>query len=415
MANAGTILIIGTCDTKGDEIAFMCECVTGDGGQPLVMDVSVLGDPPFDVAFSKHDVAAAAGTDNAAIIELGDENHAMTKTAEGASNLAVQLYSQGKIDAVVILGGTMGTDLALDVAAALPLGVPKVILSTVAFSPLLPPDRIAPDLIMMLWAGGLYGLNSICKASLSQAVGAALGAARVGTERDMRRPLVAISALGLTSLKYHKTLKPALEARGFEVAVFHATGMGGRAIEQLAAQGALAAVLDFCLVEVSDHALGSPVHAGAGRLSSAGRTGTPQMAAAGGVSLVDALPWSDIPEQLAGREFHQHNRLITCAMITPDERRIAARAIAEKLNAAEGETIFFNTLQGIDEWDREGGPLHDPEGLRALTDEFSSAVRPERLRNLDCHINDAMFSETVLEVFDEWLERGIVSAAQRPV
>lgn len=408
MARPINILIIGTCDTKADEIRFMCECVTGDGARPLVMDVSVLGEPPFEVAFSKHDVAAAAGSSNAAIIALGDENHAMTKTAEGASNLALQLQAQGEIDAVVILGGTMGTDLALDVAAALPLGVPKVILSTVAFSPLLPPDRIAPDLTMMLWAGGLYGLNSVCKASLSQAVGAALGAVRVAHQRDSQRPLVAISALGLTSLKYHKAIKPALEARGFEVAVFHATGMGGRAIEQLAGQGKLAAVLDFCLVEVSNHALGSPVNAGVQRLTAAGRTATPQMAAAGGVSLVDALPWTQLPAQLAGREFHQHNRLITSAMLTPEERRLAARAIAEKLNAASGETVFFNTLGGVDEWDREGAPLHDPPGLHALTDEFSKALEPGLVRDLDCHINDEMFSDTVVATFDEWLERGIV-------
>ena len=150
-----TILIVGTADTKDDELQFMKQCIQDQGGNPAVMDVGVLGDPTFEVEYSKHEVAAAANTTNQAIIDLGDENKAVTKTAEGAANLAKQLCAAGKIDGVLMLGGTMGTDLSLDVANALPFGFPKFIVTTIAFSHLIPPERLSPDLMMILWLGGI--------------------------------------------------------------------------------------------------------------------------------------------------------------------------------------------------------------------------------------------------------------------
>ena len=154
-----TILIIGTADTKSDEILFMKSCVEAQNGNVKIMDVGVLGDPPFTPDYSKHDVAKFANTSNKDIIALGHENLAMTKTAEGAAALTRKLYDDGLIDGMIALGGSMGTDLALDTAAALPLGVPKYVVSTIAFSHLIPPERITPDLTMMLWSGGLYGFK----------------------------------------------------------------------------------------------------------------------------------------------------------------------------------------------------------------------------------------------------------------
>ncbi len=155
--------------------------------------------------------------------------------------------------AMLALGGTMGTDLSFDVASSLLLGVPKVVLSTVAFSHLIPPDRITPDLMMVLWAGGLYGLNSLCKSALAQAAGAAVGAMKAAQPPRFDRPLIGMTSLGKSCLSYMVHLKPALELRGFEVVVFHTTGMGGRAFEALAEQGQFAAVLDLSLQELANH------------------------------------------------------------------------------------------------------------------------------------------------------------------
>ena len=275
-----TILIAGTYDTKDAELAYLADVIRGQGGGVLTMDVSVLGDPSQPTDISKHQVAEAGGSSIQAAIDSGDENTAMQIMARGSAAKALELYRAGSIDGVIVLGGTMGTDLALDLCAALPLGVPKYIVSTVSFSPLMPPERIPADVQMILWAGGLYGLNSVCKASLSQAAGAVLGAARAVEPPKRERPLIGMTSFGKTVLRYMVTLKPALEDRGYEVAVFHATGMGGRAFESLASEGAFAAVMDFAPQEVTNHLFGG-LSAGADRMTNAGASGTPQLVAPG--------------------------------------------------------------------------------------------------------------------------------------
>lgn len=401
------ILLIGTADTKADELLFMKRCIADGGGTALVMDVGVLGRPTFEVEIGNAEVARAAGTTIEAVAALGDENAAMTRMAAGAVALALALYAEGQVHGVLALGGTMGTDLALDVTGALPLGMPKFVVSTVAFSHLIPPERLAPDLMMILWAGGLYGLNGICRSILSQAAGAILGACRTVERPADPRPMVAISSLGKSCLQYMVTLKPALEARGYEVAVFHCTGMGGRAIESLARQRRFAAVLDLCLQEVGNEAHGSVVTSGADRLEGAGLHGIPQIVAPGGIDMIDMQTWKPVREDYRDRPYHAHNRLIASVLMTPAERRAAARLVAAKLARASGPTAFVSPLRGIEAWDRPGEGLHDPEGLAAFSDEIRRSVAaPVRLVEIDAHINDPLFTDTVLGIFDEWVREG---------
>ena len=183
-----TILVVGTYDTKDDELNYICSCIKGQGGKVLTMDVSVLGDPSAPTDISKHDVAAAAGSSIQQAIDAGDENAAMQIMAAGCATLTAQRFAKGDFDGVVVLGGTMATDLALDCTNALPLGVPKYIVSTVSFSPLIPVDRLSADTQMILWAGGLYGLNDICKSSLSQAAGGCLGCSSCGGSPSKEAP-----------------------------------------------------------------------------------------------------------------------------------------------------------------------------------------------------------------------------------
>lgn len=404
-----TILIIGTADTKADELQYMKSCMEQLGGQASIMDVGVLGDPPFGVEYSKHDVAAAAKTTNADIIALGDENLAMAKTAEGAANLTLSLYKSGKIDGVMALGGSMGTDLALDVCSVLPLGVPKFVVSTISYSHLLPPDRIPPDLMMILWAGGLYGLNDICKTTLSLASGAVWGAAQSAKRPEKKRPVVGMTSLGKSCLKYMVRLKPELDKRGFDLTVFHITGMGGRAFESLTEQGEFVAVMDFGLQEVVNEMLGSVVSAGKDRLEAAGKTGIPQLVAPGCVDLCDVQDWKPLPEKFQERPYHAHNRLLGSFALDEAERRQSARLIAQKLNAANSPTTLFLPLQGIEEWDRPGEGLHDKAGLDAFFEEIKKHVKsPVKTIELDCHINDEPFVQAVLAVFDEWVASGII-------
>jgi uncharacterized protein (UPF0261 family) len=414
-----TILLIGTVDTKSDELNFLRDCILAQGASVLVMDVGVLGTGSCPVDITNSQVALAANSALAAITESGDENSAMTAMAEGASTLALQAVMSGKAHGVLILGGTMGTDLALDVASALPLGVPKVVLSTVAHSHLIPPERICPDLIMVLWAGGLYGLNSLCKSALAQAAGAVVGAVSARGWLDgsltaqKKKPLIGMTSLGKSCLSYMVNLKPALEARGFEVAVFHTTGMGGRAFESMAEQGLFAAVLDLSLQELANHVGGSVVTAGSSRLLGAGRAGIPQIVAPGAADMVDFAAWAEVPESLAGRSVHVHNRLIASATSPASLRKTIAKEIVQRLNQSKGATALLMPLQGVEAWDRPGEPLYDPEGLESFTQALRSEVAELNslaftYKEVDAHINDDAFCAAVLAQFDAWIAAGLI-------
>ncbi|ATG38159.1 Tm-1-like ATP-binding domain-containing protein [Phaeobacter piscinae] len=409
-----TILVIGTYDTKDDELSFLAGVIRNQGGQVLTMDVSVLGDPATPTDYSKHDVATAGDSSIQTAIDSGDENTAMQIMARGASVLAARLYSAAAFDGVIVLGGTMGTDLALDVCSALPLGVPKYIVSTVAFSPLIPAERLAPDTQMILWAGGLYGLNSVCRASLSQAAGAVLGAARAVQMPDPDKPLIGIMSLGTSALKYVIPLKPALEARGFEVAVFHATGMGGRAFESLAKQRAFACVFDFCTQELGNQIHGSAISAGADRLTNAGLAGIPQIVAPGCYDLVDVVGWQPVAEKWADHPTHAHNRLLTSVVLNTQERRQVAQAHATQLATATGPVAVILPERGLGEWDRDGADLHDSAGLARFLAELEARLPAHvAAHRIDSHINDAAFADKVLDIFDSWCAEGIISPERR--
>lgn len=409
-----TILIVGTYDTKSDELRFLGDCLERQGGATLTMDVSVLGEPNAPVSVSKHEVAAAAGSSIDAAVAAGDENEAMQIMARGAAELTSKLHREGRIDGMIALGGTMGTDLALDCARVLPIGVPKYIISTVAFSPLIPADRLSADIQMILWAGGLYGLNAICKSSLSQAAGAVLGAARAAEPAQSERPVVGMTSFGSSCLAYMKWLKPELETRGFEVAIFHATGMGGMAFENIAAEGGFAAVMDFAPQELGNWMFGSAVNSGPDRLLNAGRSGIPQIVAPGCMDLIDFVGSQELPARFTNRPFHAHNRLIKSSVLNAGERRETAREIGKRLSQSRGPVHFLLPAHGLEEWDKAGGPTHDPEGLAAFLDEARKSILPPvRMTEVDAHINDKAFSERALEIFDAWVSDGTIKAPAR--
>ncbi len=407
-----TILIIGTGDTKSEELLFMKQCIESQRAKAIVMDVGVLGDPEFNVEITRHDVAKAANTTNKEIIDLGDENKAMTKTAEGACKISRQLCDDKEIHGVLMLGGTMGTDLSLDVADALPFGFPKFIVSTVAFSHLIPPSRLSPDLMMILWSGGLYGLNSICKASLSQACGAVLGAANAVVTPKFEKPIVGMSSLGTSALKYMKFLKPELENRGYELAVFHTTGQGGRALEALAKRKRFVAVMDFSVPEVINRLWGSIVNSGEDRLENAGMAGIPQILCPGSAFFIDFPTWSKMPEKYKDRPYHAHNRLIASVTLGKDEVATSGKYMADKFNKSKDKVKVILPHHGLIEWDREGQVFHDKEVLSLFMQELKANIQPHvELVELQAHINDKVFADKVLEIFDAWVADGTIKKA----
>jgi uncharacterized protein (UPF0261 family) len=408
------ILLIGTADTKSDELLYLRERVQTAGGEVILMDVGVLAGARFRPDISNIEVARAAGTDLQALRESGDENLAMQAMAAGATALSVQAQQAGRIDGVLMLGGSMGTDLALDVAAALPLGVPKVVLSTVAHSHLIAPERVCPDLTMMLWAGGLYGLNPVCKAILSQAAGAVVGACLAAEAPASARPLVGVTSFGSSCLRYMTALKPALESRGYDVAVFHTTGMGGRAFESMAGQGLFAAVFDFSLQEISNHYGGSCVSAGPDRLRGAGNSATAQLVAPGAIDMIDFPAWGLPPAGFEDRPSHVHNRLIASATLDAKQRADVAALIVSRLSHARGPTCLLLPQKGLHAWDLPNQPLHDSQALAASLMALRQGAEQQGVKYLaiDSHINDEAFVNTALAQFDDWVAQGLVAKGQ---
>lgn len=410
-AHPRNILLIGTGDTKGEELLFLRDEIAKAGYTAQIMDVGVLREPQFKPDFDHDQVAFASGMSRGEIIALGSENLAMQKMAVGAAALAATLAKEGGIQGALAIGGTLATDLALDVMAALPLGLPKVIVSTVAFSHLIPPERISPDLSMILWAGGLWGLNTLSNVVLRQAAGAVAGAARATTDAPRwERPVVGISSFGSSVCKYVSSLKPSLEQRGYEVIVFHTTGMGGRALEALLAQRRLAAVLDLCLVEVGNNELGSDVSAGTMRLETAGHSGIPQIVAPAGLGIINVPAWKPAPHGFEERMFYTHNRLIAALPVNDHEKERIGQTIQRKLNSASSPTAFVMPMGGIDELDRPGMPFHHPAGLKILADSVKNGLREDiPFFELSAHVNDRAFADAVLDIFDRWVAEGHIA------
>ncbi len=406
-----TILIIGTYDTKDSELSFITDCIRTHGGGVIRMDVGVLGEPASKVDITKEEVAINGGSSIPELIAFNDENHAMQAMAKGASKYALDLYTQNKMHGVIILGGSMGTDLGLEVCQTLPIGVPKQVVSTVSYSPMITPTRLAADIQMTLWAGGLYGLNSICKSSLRLAAGAVLGAAKASKPWSKSKPVVGMTSFGSSVLKYMMKIYPEIVKRGFELAVFHATGMGGMAFDNLARNGVFSCVMDFAPQEMTNHVFGSVISAGDNRMLGAGISNTPQIVAPGCIDLIDFPTWQDPPDNFEGREFHTHNRLLCSGGLNAEERCMVAREICKRVSQSKAPVHFIMPKEGIQGWDKEGQPFYNPEARQALIKEFRNSCKPPvQLTEINCHINDQEFSDKALEIFDSWLEEGIIKS-----
>ena len=218
-----------------------------------------------------------------------------------------------------------------------------------------------------------------------------------------------MTSLGSVCLRYMKVLKPELERRGYDVAVFHATGMGGRAYEAVAARREFAAVFDFCIQEVTNAQNGSVVTSGPDRMENAGRAGIPQIVAPGAADMVDMPAWQATPARFEGRPYHAHNRLIASVTVSPQQRREVAQVVAAKMATARAPVAFLLPAGGIQEWDRDGEPLHEPEALDAFLAEMRAAMPASvAFTEVDAHINAPEFARKALEIFDRWVAEGIV-------
>jgi uncharacterized protein (UPF0261 family) len=398
---SGTVLLIGTLDTKGTELAFVRDLVTGRGARALVLDAGVLGEPAFAPGVSAFapDVSAAAvaeagGGSLSALRGQGDRGVALEVMARGAAGVARRLAAEGRIDAVLGLGGSSGTAIATAAMRELPAGLPKVMVSTVASGQVGPYVGVK-DVTMMYSIVDIAGLNRISRRILANAAGAVCGMLEQAVPSGDERPLVAATMFGVTTPCVER-VRAQLEEAGYEVLVFHATGSGGRAMEGLIDAGFVAGVADVTTTEWADELVGGVLTAGPERLDAAARTGVPQVVSCGALDMVNFGPRATVPAAFEGRLMHVHNPAVTLMRTTPAECARLGEIIAAKLNRSAGPTTLVLPLRGVSALDREGQAFFDPAADAALFGALREHVGGNvQLVELDLHINDPAFADAV--------------------
>ena len=393
------VVIIGTLDTKGIEVAFVRDRLKNAGLETLVVDTGSMGEPAIAPDIARDEVFKAAGSSFAAVRTAADRGNAVALAARGAAELVRRLYADGRVQGVFGLGGSAGTTIGSAAMRALPYGLPKLLVSTLASGQVQPYVGVR-DICMMHSVTDLSGLNRFTRQILANAAAAMAGMANSARPAEIStgdRPLVTATMFGVTTPCVEAARKR-VEASGYEVLVFHATGTGGRTMEAMIADGLISGVLDITTTELADELVGGVLTAGRDRLTAAALRGVPQVISLGALDMVNFGPPETVPKRFEGRRFYQHNPTITLMRTTPEENDRLGKEIAEKASAARGPTAILLPLRGVSAIDQEGGPFWWPEADRALFQSIRNWVGPSvRLIELDLHINDPAFASKAAE------------------
>jgi uncharacterized protein (UPF0261 family) len=359
-----TIALLGTLDTKGREYAFLRDRLREAGVDALVIDAGVNEPVGLEPDISREEVARAAGADSDALAAAGDRGAAVTAMAAGAEALVRELYVAGRFDGILALGGSGGSSIAAPAMRALPVGVPKLLVSTVASGDTRPYVG-AVDVTMMYSVVDISGVNSVSARIMANAAGAIAGMVKATVPPAEGRPLVAATMFGVTT-PCVTTARERLEEHGYEVLVFHATGAGGQSMEALAKDGFLAGVLDVTTTELADELVGGVLSAGPDRLEAAGAAGVPQVVSLGALDMVNFGPRESVPPQFDERNLYVHNPTVTLMRTTRDECAELGRAIGRKLSGATGPTVLFIPHGGVSMIATPGQPFYDAAADDAL-------------------------------------------------
>lgn len=389
---APTIVIIGTLDTKGSEFAFLRSQVQAHGVQTLVVDIGVLGSPAFAADIASASVAEAGGTTLEELRTAHDRGAAMASMARGAARVAQRLYAEGRLDAVIGMGGSGGSSVVAAAMQVLPLHIPKLLVSTVASGDVRPYVGIR-NITMMPALVDVAGLNRISRQIMSHAAAAIAGMARAIVPEADDKPLLAASMFGNTTACVERA-RANLETCGYEVLVFHATGTGGQMMESLISDGFIRGVLDITTTEWADELAGGILSAGPERLEAAGAAGIPQVVVPGCIDMVNFGPRATVPARYQERQLYEWNPTVTLMRTTVEENRRIGQIFAEKLNAARGPTAVLIPLRGFSILDSPGERFWEPEADRAFIQALRGDLRDGiPVEELDLNINDPQFAD----------------------
>ncbi|MEU9993823.1 Tm-1-like ATP-binding domain-containing protein [Streptomyces sp. NPDC050848] len=402
------VVLVGTLDTKGLEYGWLRARLESRGVEVIMVDAGVIGAPRIPADVSRAEVARAAGVDLDGLRSEGDRGAAVTAMARGAAEIVRRLHAEGRLHGVLALGGSGGTSIATRAMRALPLGVPKVMVSSMASGDVAPYVG-SSDITMMYSVVDIAGVNRVSAPILANAVDAVAGMAR-GFEAAAPpvpddRPLVAASMAGVTTPGVDAA-RARLTELGYEVLVFHASGAGGRTLETLAEQRLFAGVLDLTLCELADDLCGGILTAGPDRLLAAGRAGIPQVVSPGALDMVKFGPLDTVPERVLDRDVRVHNPSISVVRTTAEECAELGARVAAKLRTASGPTAVCLPLRGLSTLGAPGGPYHDPMLDEAVFDAVKDGLRgsPVDVVEFDTHLNDPTFGRAAADLLHRLIE-----------
>lgn len=395
-----TVLLMGTLDTKGPEYAYIRDRLSEMGVATLVVDAGIREPRAITPDIGRDELARAAGTTSEQLAQGNDRGAAVEAMANGAAAVVRRLFDEGRFGGVLALGGSGGSSIAAAAMRALPVGVPKLLVSTMASGDVRPYVG-AVDVTLMNSVVDIAGVNSVSAQIMANAAGAIAGMVRAGRPELQRKPTIAATMFGVTTPAVTRA-RERLEQLGYEVLVFHATGTGGQSMEALAADGFLDGVLDLTTTELADDLVGGVLSAGPDRLTAAGAAEVPQVVSLGALDMVNFGPKDTVPAAFASRNLYVHNPTVTLMRTTPEECRELGRRIGAKLSAARGPTALFVPLRGVSMIAVEGQPFHDPEADAALLDGLRETLSGDvEVHEVDSAINDEAFADAMADRLHE--------------
>jgi len=398
-----SVLLVATMDTKSREANFIESCLKESGCSVQIMDAGIRGESPVPVTITRQEVARAAGKTLQEVQSISQEGKALSIMLKGACRIATAIYEKGFIHGIISLGGSMGTTLGTGVMRQFPLGLPKVMISTMASRD----TRVfvgTKDILMLHSVCDLSGLNRFTRKILQNGSMALVGmVSRKPLNTPSGAPMIFVSTLGTTE-KCLQGIRGYLEQDGKEVVVFHTVGSGGRAMEELMESESIEAVVDLSLHEMADHRFGGDYDAGPDRGSVALKMGIPVVLVPGNIDFLVAGPLEQTRKDFPNRPYHVHNSAITVVRSTPEEMEIIAKHLGNLCNAAPGLYAVLVPMQGFSAFDSKEGPLHDPEAPAHFVKNLEAQLSDtSRIHTLPYHINDSEFSEAVIYRLQELL------------
>ncbi|MBC8389959.1 MAG: Tm-1-like ATP-binding domain-containing protein [Actinobacteria bacterium] len=393
-----TIAILGCMDTKGQEYAFIKRYIKKEGLETLVIDIGIIGKALLKPDITKKEIADAAGKNFDKLIKNVSTREEFTSImSEGAKKIVTKLASDGRIDGIISCGGTQGTTMATNSMRALPVGFPKVMVSTIASGNTLNFVGIK-DITMINSVADILGLNRITRKILREAAGAICGMVKISAMEDIGGgSLIAITNVGITTPGTVKA-KEVLEKSGFETVVFHAVGTGGMAMESIIKEGQINAVLDFATIEVIQEMCGGILASKPERMTNAAKMGIPQVICPGGISCNTFSPHESIPQRLKNRRYVRHNPMFTNVQNNAEEFKALAIEQAKRVNPSKGPVKWFIPMKGFCSYSIKGQPFYDPEANNIYVETLKKELREDIPVNvLDLDINDPIFATKVAE------------------